>query len=103
MARYTFFPYFEAYTFSFFWLIIISIVFLFSLSYESDDNYPETYTDPEFLRINQAALFNLGENYPFYIRKELQYYRVLMSMVLFRNFYHFILTCVGILMVGSYV
>jgi hypothetical protein len=103
MARFTFFPYFLTYTFCFFWIILISFVFIYSQSYRVPDSYIEVGQSDEFLKVSQAALFELGENYPYHIVFHYHYYRVLTSMVLFRNFHHYALTCLGVLTIGSYL
>lgn len=103
MMRFTFFPYFETYTFCFFWIILISFVFFYSQSYRISANYIEPDSTDEFLKVSQAALFELGENYPYHIVYSYHYYRVLTSMVLFRNFHHYIVACLGVLTIGSYV
>lgn len=103
MARFTFFPYFITYTFCFFWVILISFVFFYSQNYHTPSNYIESDNNNEFLKVSQAALFELGENYPYHIVTNYHYYRVLTSMVLFRNFHHFALTCLGIITLGSYI
>lgn len=103
MARFTFFPYFDLYTFAFFWLILITFVFFYSLTIEPGADYIKTYNEGEFLRVSQSALFNLGKNYPYHIVNNYHYYRILTSMVLFRNFYHFILVAIGVLTIASYV
>jgi membrane associated rhomboid family serine protease len=102
MVRFTFFPYFGSYTFIFFYLILITFVFCYSLSWERTQEELNN-GDDEFLRVSQNALFELGENYPYYIVFKFHYYRILTSMFLFRNFYQYILTALGILTFGSYI
>ena len=60
MTRFTFFPYFATYIFSFFWLILIGFVFFYSLSLEPGDTYLSSSSDGEFLKVEQSALFELG-------------------------------------------
>jgi hypothetical protein len=62
-----------------------------------------TNVQDEFLRVSQSALFELGENYPYYSVKKYHYYRIFTSLVLFRNLYHFIMGSVGILICSSYI
>lgn len=97
MLRFTFMPYFQLYSFTFFWFIIIAFVFFCEI-YMSQSNAQD-----EFLQVSQSVLFELGENYPFYIVKKYHYYRLITSIVLFRNLYHFIMASIGILIFGSYI
>lgn len=57
----------------------------------------------EFLNISQSILFELGENYPYFIVKKYHYYRLIVSTLLFRNLYHFLTVVIGIIMFGSYI
>jgi membrane associated rhomboid family serine protease len=97
MLRFTFLPYFQLYSFTFFWIVTVAFVYFCSLYMN------HTNTQDEFLRVSQSVLFELGENYPYYIVNKYHYYRLLTSTVLFRNLYHFIMSAVGILVFGSYI
>lgn len=102
MLRFTFFPNFQLYTFTFFWLITIAFVYIYSLSLAP--NIHAIYiTNSQFLRVSQKALYVLGENYPYYIINKSNYYRLLTSTVLFRNLYHFMIGATGILCFGSFI
>ena len=57
MLRLTFFPYFQLYSFTFFWLILITFVFIYSQSIDTDIDYPAS---SEFMKVSQRALFILG-------------------------------------------
>ena len=100
MLRLTFFPYFQLYSFTFFWLLLITFVFVYSQSIDTDIDYPAS---SEFMKVSQKALFILGENYPYYLVKKGNYYRLLTSTVLFRNLYNFLIASIGIISFGSYI
>jgi membrane associated rhomboid family serine protease len=103
MIRLTFFPYFALYSFTFFYLVLITFVFCYSLSWHTEEYDNPHMIETEFLKVSQKALFELGENYPYYVLRKYHYYRLLTCMVLFRNFYHFVLCAVGIVVLGSYI
>lgn len=100
MLRFTFVPYFQIYSFTFFWSITVSFVYLYSLFLHNEH---DSEREGEFLYVSQGALFELGENYPFYIVKKYHYYRLFTSTVLFRSLYHFVVSIIGIVVIGSYV
>jgi membrane associated rhomboid family serine protease len=97
MLRFTFLPYFQLYSFTFFWITIGAFFYFYSL-YMNHSN-----TQHEFLRVSQSVLFELGENYPYYVVKKYHYYRIFTSLILFRNLFHFIMASIGILIFGSYI
>ena len=57
MLRFTFFPFFQLYSFTFFWLITIIFVYIYSLYLDNSDS---AFISNEFLRVSQKALFDLG-------------------------------------------
>jgi membrane associated rhomboid family serine protease len=101
MIRFTFFPYFQLYSFTFFWIATVVFVYFYSLYMQEKSMPPEQ--EGEFMRVSQSVLFELGENYPYYIVKKYHYYRLFTSAVLFRNLYHFLVSAIGILIFGSYI
>jgi hypothetical protein len=102
MLRLTFFPNFQLYSFTFFWMVTIIFVYIYSLALApfTDQIYLGHH---EFLRVSQKALFVLGENYPYYLVIKGNYYRLLTSTVLFRNLYQFLIGSIGIISFGSYI
>lgn len=102
MLRFTFFPYLQLYSFTFFWLMTVIFVFVYSLYWDQADGY-KSDVEEEFLKVSQNALFQLGENYPYFIIKKYHFYRMLTSMVLFRNLYHFLMGAIGIAIFASYI
>ena len=102
MLRLTFFPLFQLYSFTFFWLGTITFVFIYSLAVAPVTHLP-SFRHSQFLSVSQKALFMLGENYPYYLVMKGDYYRLLTSTVLFRSLYHFFISAIGILSFGSYV
>jgi membrane associated rhomboid family serine protease len=102
MLKFTFVPYLQLYTFTFFWLLTVTFVFIYSLYWDESAGFKEN-SDAEFLKVSQNALFQLGENYPHFVVKQFHLYRMFTSTVLFRNLYHFLVSCSGIAMFASYV
>lgn len=80
----------------------VIFVFIYSLYWDHADGH-KSEGEQEFLKVSQNALFQLGENYPYFIIKKYHFYRILTSMVLFRNLYHFLMGILGIVVFSSYI
>ena len=99
MIRCTLFPYLHLYSFSAMWTITLILVYIYALSRVQG---VASLRGEEFLRVPQEVQLQLGQNYPFFIVYYYQYYRLIISTLLTRNFDHFLLSCLGPPILGSY-
>jgi|JI9StandDraft_2_1071091.scaffolds.fasta_scaffold1037206_1 hypothetical protein len=97
MYHYTFFPYFYLQSLTFIWTLLVTFVFCYCFWNES------ILKSEELLKVNQRTLYVLGQCSPFHIINEHQYFRLLTSLVLFRNLGHLLLTALLVLILCSYI
>lgn len=97
LYHYTFFPYFYLQSLAFIWTLLIVFVFCYCFWNES------ILKSDELLRTNQRTLYMLGECSPHHIINEHQYFRLLTSLVLFRNLLHLLFTALCVLVMCSYI
>lgn len=98
MLKDVLFPYFHILSLTSLLIFTHIVLFMICLTYSGT-----LKNDPSFLSIPQKSLYTFGQNYPYFIISEHEYWRIFNNSLLVADFWHLMTIFATLLILGSFL